>query len=180
MMLSIFGVTERNPAATSVFSGPVLRSLGREASVGLLSSVRDSLRDITYYSEDGKMIARLPGVEIDQKRFDRIVAKTVRGLFYHHLGHRLPDQFDILVSLGPDLELDLPVMQRLRSLAPAQYGESVFRYTWVKAEDRPELTCWLMEYYGVVPVLAATCHVEKAKLIRERATEDPLPWMPTA
>jgi len=102
---------------------------------------------------------------VDLKRLDRVVARITKGLFYSRKGYRVPEGYevhafsesgirDLTVAETARLHRDL-VGPVLRS-APLSIGRGAMRF-WVSfAANDPQVSGWVLEFYGDVRFAAVT------------------------
>ena len=110
---------------------------------------------------------------MDLDRLNRVAARVVRGLFFHHMDHRLPDscRVDARCTEGIDpTQRDVIEMIRnwvgiLRTQPPIVKGQGAFKY-WFKFVDNPvahpNSSVWLLLFYNTVAFLGMTVDNQEA------------------
>src|SRR5205823_1804017 len=74
-----------------------LRSLQRPQGRGFAKGLAATLRTVERVTPAGLYVDTKQGIEIDVERIRRTVQKTVKGLFAHDFGMRLPDTHKVRV-----------------------------------------------------------------------------------
>lgn len=124
-----------------------------------------SIHDVAVRSPEGLHLGVRTAFNVDLSRLDRVVARVIRGLYWHHHNHTpLPTSARVVVwSESGLVELSPTQIQSLRSmlLEPClrqpehTAGRGALRY-WFASGDREHLTGWLLEIYGDVRFAAVT------------------------
>lgn len=83
---------------------------------------------------------------------NKLIRKTVRGLFYHHFGGPLGD-VDFLIDFNPKD----PLVHLWKRLTGWEVGKEIFRYWFGVAKEDPGLSWWWLVYYDRVLFVAGTC-----------------------
>lgn len=140
----------------------VYRSLNRESSIGFRKLLLKNLRTIEVHTPAGLYLGNRKGYNVDLERLGRVAARTVKGLFYHEKGFRLPDshkigafQEDGLRDLAGDARKELlhTIIAPLTSKSPKEIGKKAFKY-WVSFTDTdPCTSAWLLIFYERVPFI---------------------------
>jgi hypothetical protein len=107
----------------------------------------------------------------DANAMRRTLRYMVRGLYFHENGR--PWLLDKPLTLhdlpAEELEFTLETFGRLR---PFEFrgimGNDVFKYAAITQEQYPDITAWLMVFFGTIPVLGITGIPE-----RERERQEP-------
>jgi hypothetical protein len=136
-------------------------------------------------SEERKPVIRrteagvdVPGYEVpfyDPRAMRRTLRYMVRGLYFHEYGRPwLPDQPMTLYDLPPsELESTLADFGRL---GPIEFrglmGNDIFKYATVTQAEHPDVTAWIMVFFGMVPVVAFTGIAEREEERRKPTFEE--------
>jgi hypothetical protein len=92
----------------------------------------------------------------------RTLRYIVRGLHFYETGApRLPDQPIVIHEADADNPENLEEVTHLFSLmGPFEFkgmmGNGIFRYASITQEEHPEVTAFLMVFFGVVPIVGIT------------------------
>jgi len=111
----------------------------------------------------------IPAYEVhvhDARAMRRTLRYIVRGLYFHENGRPwLPDQPMTLYDLpAHELDFTIETFGRLGSFQfRGHMGNDVFKYAAITQEEHPDITGWLMVFFGTVPVLAVTGIPENEK-----------------
>lgn len=104
----------------------------------------------------------VPGFAIhipDARAMRRTLRYMVRGLYFHENGRPwLPDQPLTVYDLPPSALNS--TMESFGLLGPFEFkdvmGNDVFKYASITQTQHPDITAWLMVFFGTVPVLGIT------------------------
>ena len=120
----------------------------------------------------------VPGFEVhvhDARAMRRTLCYMVRGLYFHENGRPwLPNQPMTLYDLKPeDLE---STIEHFGMLGPFEFrgvmGNDVFRYAVITQPQYPDITAWLMVFFGTVPVVSITGIPEREEERQEPTFEE--------
>ena len=94
----------------------------------------------------------------DLKRLDNVIERTIRGLFYHHFGYRLPashgtKSFAADGLKNPDIWLEPDIIKPIEYVSEQpqnDIGGGVFSYKFKKIADDPNSSVWLIRFFSSV------------------------------
>jgi hypothetical protein len=168
-MLNLHETAGDHPEAQAVRDA-VFRGLARPEGRGLLKHLQKATRRRTLVTPTGLIAGRRVAYDVSLKRLDRVVARTLRGLYYKEKGYRLPDGFEATVYSEDGLS-DLGVVEAARlkreliepalQTTPRVFGQDVFRYWMANASDHPHATGWVFTFYSRVHFVGVTLPVER-------------------
>jgi len=140
-----------------------LRSLTRPASAGLRASVLNGLRVGEARSPFGIYLGRVYGFESDPSRLARVITRVTKGLFFHELGFRLPDDCEVSVqddsrwiNLPDDDELITHVIRPVLLADYHVFGDGVFTFRFRHVDSEPWLSAWIFTFYQCTAFLSVT------------------------
>lgn len=141
-----------------------LRGLARPEARGFQQDLLSRLRTGPTYSRAGVYLGHRTTFNVDLDRLGRVVGRTIRGLYYHHHGRRLPSAYGVVAYSSDGFRevddcLRQSVAQFARALQPQpvhRIGGKVFEYKWRAAEDDPHATVWFLRFYSRVFFFALT------------------------
>jgi len=120
----------------------------------LKKTLVDSLRKVEFKSPGGIYLGYHHEIAFNRSRVDRIIEKSVRGLYRHHLGCRLRSKssFDIIFN---------PKFEKLKAIGlvadfgpPIRIGDGkVVQYRFAYASESPEHSIWWLMFYGTTNVI---------------------------
>ena len=151
-----------HPEAQAV--GPsLLRALQMPQKAAFKRHLLNSVELQSLRSKGGLYLGQVPTVKVDFARLDRVVARIIRGLYWHHFNDRIPADCEVvawsehgLANVTPDTVQDLQsVIGVLIAKDEHRIGRDVFRYWYGTTEVRYG-TVWLFEFYGDVKWLGLT------------------------
>jgi hypothetical protein len=71
----------------------MLRSLHRPQAAGFRRSVAASTHQVSVVTPAGIYLGKRAAYDVDLLRVERVLGRIVWGLFLHHFGRRLPDDY---------------------------------------------------------------------------------------
>ena len=124
---------------------------------------------------EGLHVERVTADIADPRAMRRTLRYMVRGLYFHEYGRPwLPDQPMTLYDLPPsELESTLADFGRL---GPIEFrglmGNDILKYTTVTQAEHPDVTAWIMVFFGMVPVVAFTGIADREEERRKPTFEE--------
>jgi hypothetical protein len=142
-----------------------MRGLQRPASQGLTTTFLRSVQMVAVRSPAGLHFGAAAAFEPDAARIMAVVARIVRGLYFHHTQCPLGSRVEVL-SIEDTLS-DLDRIQPSQRTALIQLVQAVgasewrhvgraFSYAYVLAESDPLSSVWLMRFYRATTFLSLT------------------------
>jgi hypothetical protein len=142
----------------------LLRSLQKPEKAGMAKGLLQKIRLAEFVTPSGIFIKKQLALETDMSRIRRVVQRTMRGLFYFHKQHRLPEGYDALIcdednfrswpaNVTTEIEnmLTAILAQRLASI-----GNGVFSYGFGVDKINPDMTCWVFIFYETIRFIGLT------------------------
>jgi len=138
----------------------VLRSWQRPQSGGFTAAFRDSFATRTIRAPDHSVIGQEFGHVALTERINRVLERTVRGLFFHETGTVLPLDYRVRARMWEVLPpQDARSYMALMGGAPLRViANGAFRYAARIAGDDPFASAWLLQFYGSATFLGVTAH----------------------
>lgn len=142
----------------------VLRGLARPQARGFLESVFQSITGVEVKSPAGLYLGTVPGYMVSLRRLDKVVCRTITGLFYREFGRRLPNGYEATAYIEDGLRrVDPASLEQLRRWCsivqgrpPKTIGGSVFSYWFQSAEGDRHTTFWVLLFYQKVGFVGMT------------------------
>ena len=135
----------------------LFRSLERPQQRGFTLSLVKRAVEVDVQSESGILVGKVPVLEIDPGRIGRVLARIVRGLFFHETGARLAPNCEVTVKLRQFGLADLLAKIGDVTFPPFSHlGNGVFSYSYITLPESPLATFWLAAFYDRLPFLALT------------------------
>ena len=151
--------TYENPAARQVLRN-VFNSLRRSKARGLRISTLNSLGEAELVTPSGLFIQKVGTIKIDPNRIERVVARIVKGLFYHEREHRLPDDYMCGVFWERGMRGLPEEMNEIISIVLQQKAsiivKEVFQYQVAFVGKNLNYSAWILTFYGAVRFLCMT------------------------
>ncbi|MBI4501991.1 MAG: hypothetical protein HY700_12630 [Gemmatimonadetes bacterium] len=90
------------------------------------------------------------GQYIDSERIGTVLGRTVRGLYFHHTGRRIPPSYRARAILSEAATPDFQLAFECALFSSPDYAlaEGMFAYSFAAASDDPMSTVWLLQFYG--------------------------------
>lgn len=147
-----------------------LRGLARPEKQGMRAALLRALKVQPVYTPAGLYLGRAPTFEVSGEPLYRVGVRLTKALFWYHScpespskRTRLPDDYEVSAWMWDNLDEEskgvLDPARRSLLQRPANYlgrGE-VFRYHFQHFPDEdPNVSVWLMGFYGQVGILAMT------------------------
>jgi hypothetical protein len=142
-----------------------LRSLQNPRKLGMRNALLKNIVLMELVTPSGIFIKNQWGIQTDINRLRRVVSRTMKGLFYIHKKHRLPDGYDALVcdqdsfQRWPASAIDDFNENMIKPILAQQgftIGNGVFTYRFGFDKNDPNATCWIFVFYGQAGFLALT------------------------
>lgn len=140
----------------------IYRSLQRPKAKGMAKAFFADMDQFEIRTRSGLFVENRTGFHVDLSRLDRVVARTVRGLFYKETGTRIPDEYGIRVLCNEYLEQEPPSVVEhftqtlfipMLKLPVREFGKRTFSYRFAQTE-RPPCSCFSLTYYAKIPYFA--------------------------
>jgi hypothetical protein len=153
-----------NHAEVQAISPRIHRSLERPQARGFKQQLLNNMMPVEVASPGGILLGVAPGYNVNLRRLDRVVARVVKGLFFHELEHRLSTTYEAVAYAEDGLrDLDAATRDRLREycgIATSQLqknvGRDVFSYWHVATQEDSNATFWVMTFYKSTAFIALT------------------------
>ena len=127
--------------------GPTLRR-----SPKLKKTLVDSLRKVEYKSPGGIYLGERREIRFGRSRVNRIIEKSVRGLYMHHLGRALRSQSTFRIIFNPKLKNLEAVVADCGP--PIRIGDgNVVQCRFAYVPESPEQSLWWLMFYGTTHVI---------------------------
>jgi hypothetical protein len=111
--------------------------------------------------------------EVDGQRLIRILTRFTKGLYFHHLRMRVPDDHQVFVA--PEIMFDRPeiafILERIVKQPEINIGGGVFAYRY-RIFPREQTTSWLFRFYDAVPFFTWTLPRKPDQPIGEGAPKE--------
>lgn len=126
-----------------------LRAVSRPESY-LLESMVSSFRNVELWSSAGIYLGNVPAIEFDGDRFGSIIARIVRGLFWHETRRILPEDY-VVHSFRWEKQANDDTQNGIAQMfhpAPIRsIGGGAFEYHYRFTSDEPNASIWVMRFY---------------------------------
>jgi hypothetical protein len=122
----------------------------------LKKTLVDSLRKVEIKSPGGIYLGERHAVTFSRLRVDRIIEKSVRGLYRHHLGRRLRTNSAFDIWFNPKLESlrEAGILEVLTAVPLIRIGDGeVVQYRFAYVPESPEHSIWWLRFYKTTHVV---------------------------
>jgi len=135
--------TESNEMARRLFEEKTLKTLRRNSV--LLERIKEESKEIEVINNDGELETRT-GVLWDSQAHDAVIERTIRGLYFHHVGEPLSEETELSVQWLKEIPREL--MPRLNLFTRVEIGDNQVTYKYLIYDQDPRLSVWLFDFYG--------------------------------
>ena len=155
LMISMRHDTGDHPAVKSILPA-LYRSLEKPKKRGFRQAVFNSIREINITTASGIYVGKASGYDVDLRRLDRVAARITKGLYFHELGMRVPETFQVKahcldgfdwIDSALNAQLFNMLGRVLDSTSPRVLGENVFAYWFQPAIDNSMASLWVLKFY---------------------------------
>lgn len=97
----------------------------------------------------GVYLGRRMALQFDERRFDRVVQKIVRGLYYFEYGDALPADTEVMtLFLSTKARFETAVAYAHQLGWGKRQWPGIFEYRCSRVPGTPQGSMWLMRFYG--------------------------------
>jgi len=148
LVLTLREDTHMHPDVQRIWPS-VFRSLSRPQQEQFTRSFLGTLHTVSRRTPAGIHLGDAVAFDADLGRLNSVVARVTKGLFYHELGYRLPDEFTAVAYSESGFtdehsevlrEIRDKVIARLVTCAPRVIGNRVFAYRWMLVDNDPNVS----------------------------------------
>lgn len=140
----------------------VYRALANPKKRGMLRALTRRMQRVPVHTPSGLYIGDVGTYHVDLRRLGMVADRTVKGLFYREVGHRLPDTHDVRSfqeSGLTDIKLDVrnklqEIVAALRTKPLQVIGDNVFQYQYQTTAEDINTSAWLLAFFGTVCFLS--------------------------
>lgn len=157
LMLSMRHDTFEHPDIQETWE-KIFRGLRRPSHPGLKKSLLRSIRKKEIISDTGLYLGDAATYEVNFERMGVVVSRISKGLFYHHKGYRLPDEyfcesFAVEGFKGYQPEVEKKIIELSSFINEAErnvLGDNVFIYKMRFFDEEPDFGVIGMSFYNQV------------------------------
>ena len=157
LVLSMRHDTHRHPDASKAWT-KARRSLNRPQARGLRKETLDAVHTVNLQTESDLYIGKAGAINVDLPRTERVVERTMVGLYHHHRDQRLSDESEATAFAldglpDSDIEIAEYFVRFYQFVSKADLhaiGDDVFTYRMRFLEGRPEAGVFFCTFYGAV------------------------------
>jgi hypothetical protein len=139
----------------------VLRGLARPQALRLARSIVSTIREVEIKTTSGLYVGKGIGYDVDLSVLDRVMARTVKGLYFHHFGRPIPAEYDVAAFSFDGLRsVEQPLRENitdtitaLTSQQPHRVGDRIFLYWYQTPPGHEVVSAWLLLLYLRLPFL---------------------------
>ena len=140
----------------------VCRSLHRPRARWFSRSLARSLFELDDVTTGGIYLGTGTAIKIQPRRIDRVIERTVRGLFFEHFRRPMPFN-DVVKTFSEYTFKSYPksvqkqlgdMVTEITSQKRYQIGDDIFEYSFVNVNDHETTTAWAMRFYNSVYFIA--------------------------
>ena len=128
----------------------LFKSMRRPQAAGMKKAIGESLQYVDGYSTGGIYTGKKPAMEVDLKRFNRIIRRIACGLFFFIHEYPVPINHEITCKFE-DSYLSMPkkFLDKWKGLwePPVTIGNNIFSYSYILCEDDPNGMLFVYWFY---------------------------------
>ncbi len=108
-----------------------------------------SAKWVEVRTDAGIYLGHAPARELDRTRLLRSAEKCVRGLYFYHSQHQVPDDYKTTIYYHTDLEPDglEEFLSNCPWSAPQNIGDGAFVYWFTRVPGEP-MSLWILDFYN--------------------------------
>ena len=151
-----------HPQAAEVLK-TAMRGLKRTERPNLRRDILASTRDVEQYSPGGIYLGNSKEYSLPLKRIVEVLNRIARGLYFHHVGERLPKEYSVVSRPAQSLNFsDESAVDSLRELVgltnPQVFSvaDGAFKYRFGLCEDDRVGSFWVFSFFETFAFVAFT------------------------
>ncbi|HLC41441.1 MAG TPA: hypothetical protein VJO34_07405 [Methylomirabilota bacterium] len=143
----------------------VMRSIEKPTKLAFRKALFSRIRYLQRRSPAGLYLGTVPGYRVDHNRLTRVIERTTRGLFLHHVGRRLPLECTVKTFTSMGLATSDPatiaiVRSVVRDTAVNPLLEvgrdQAFCYRFAIVVDQEDSSAWVFVLYKAISFISFT------------------------
>ncbi|MCK5757772.1 MAG: hypothetical protein KAH14_01675 [Clostridiales bacterium] len=143
--------------------------LGSTKKTGFRTSLLNNLDHIDIQTKSGIIVPNKLASKIDMSRMNRVIERTVRGLYYHEMKQMiLKSNVQVRVIFYEDMDTSTEETKNIiKAVYPMQIitiEDDIFNYRFVYDQDKPAVSVWLLCFYKEFYVFGITSPIVKPEL----------------
>jgi hypothetical protein len=171
MMLTFSIEASQHPEIKNLIP-TILRSLNKPEKFGFSQAFYKTLSDVELQTKSGLYLGKTAKYQADEKRLNRVVNRILKGLFYHEIGSRLPDKYEVctyshwifrdMLYIPPDIIDNLQkTLAMLDPIKPKIIGNDIFSYKYcLPCNADQNNSIWLFTFFNKIDYLCTTDIIE--------------------
>lgn len=162
---------EGNPEAERSMN-ELQRSLSERKGRRFLSLLVSSIEKVDVWSPQGSIyLGKKDAFRIDRERINAVLSRIIRGLYFHEMGHPVPQDYKVMVELQPQVNPKLrETVASISFNSPKVVGGGAFGYFFQRVDEDPKSTLWILHFFGCFPAVGFVLLPEnkRSKLLAKR------------
>ena len=136
----------------------VERSFKRPQAKGYTKSFIKSTEILDVFTPAGIYLGHTGTYYVNLSRFDNVIVRYVKGIFYHEFNRRLPDNYKISAHIIYNLNNEQTYIIKqgidfLRNKNPIKIGNDVFSYVYRSIDNDENTLVGLFLFYKKLPYI---------------------------
>jgi len=144
---------EDHPDVKFLLEEKVARNLLRPESRRRREAIAATMQSDVVEVEPDIYVHGPPSFQIDIPAFERVMGKIARGLYFVHMGQRMPDDYGVYVAPRLPPESVEPFRARMAIYGPSPVYElgphKAVCYQYASKKPNPLGNNWLVTFYGL-------------------------------
>lgn len=163
-IIATLEVSENHPEAKELWDTKIQPSYSKPHKVGFREMIHQSLKPVNVVTENGVIFDKRIAYDIDMNRFNNVIARIVKGLFWCEKGFRLSDDSEVKIEMQPDVRRANPSAITALLVEKARIiGNGVFEYRKLFFDEEQNGSGWLLTFYKSVHFICMTVPLNKIK-----------------
>lgn len=138
---------KQSPVATFLLNNPVARSMKRRPALGM--QMFKQMKVVDFYSKEGVYFGKKTALNIskkDHQRVFRVLDKYIKGLFFHHFGKIVPQDW-VLKHSWLTRKFEEKVVGTLKDMRWERIKEDTFVYGF-NSVPQTHQSIWCLIFFG--------------------------------
>jgi hypothetical protein len=135
-----------------------------EKNIGLRRKIADHLNQSSFYTPSGIYLGKGMTIKPDEKRFEFVVNKILKGLYFFEYNQLFPNNAEITTIFLNLIENYEPVQRVAPELKfGSRSWDGIFEYRFNRLDNDPSGSIWLFRFWNQAYFWSVTCDREKKK-----------------
>ena len=148
--------------STNELRNALIRSLSYQGQQGFQKFYAKSIGVKRVFTPAGIYLGKHPVLFVNYERLETILSKVIRGLYFHHIGKVLKNEYSVKIIGEDDLKLQSAsttefikskIIYYLDQTFLHEIGKNTFNYKFLLTSEDKYAGAWILRFYGKVHFL---------------------------